>query len=132
MYDEKEHFSIKRRMKSFAFAFNGIKDLVLKEHNARIHVLALICTVILGILLKLELIEWILITIVSGGVFISELFNTAIEQIADFIEPNINPRIGLIKDYSAGAVLISSIVSVIVGCLVFIPRIIYLINSSFF
>ena len=59
MNDKKEHFSIKRRMKSFAFAYNGIKCLVIKEHNARIHISAFICVIILGVLLRIELIEWI-------------------------------------------------------------------------
>jgi len=121
------NFSLRKRLKSFQFAFNGIKNLIKNEHNARIHIAALICVIGLGMVFKIELAEWIAVTIVSGLVFLTELFNTAIERLADFVEPNLNEKIGMIKDYCAGAVLISAMISVIIGGLIFIPRIIEMI-----
>ncbi len=117
-------FSLRKRLKSFHFAFNGIKKLVREEHNARIHVVALISVIGLGIFLKISLIEWIAITIVSGLVILTELLNTAIERLADFVESDWNERIGIIKDYCAGAVLIAAVISAIVGGFIFIPKII--------
>ncbi len=122
-------FSLRKRLKSFHFAFNGIINLIKKEHNARIHVVALICVIGFGIFFEIGLIEWIAITIVAGLVILTELFNTAVERLADFVEPEWNEKIGLIKDYCAGAVLISALISIIVGGLIFIPKIIELIKN---
>ncbi len=121
---------LQNRLKSFIYAKNGIHNLIKKEHNAWIHFIALILAIVLGIFLKLTMFEWIAITIVSGIVIVSELFNTAIEQLADKVEPNLNKKIGLIKDYCAGAVFVSAIISVIVGGLIFIPRILGFIKCS--
>ncbi len=124
-----ERFSLRKRLKSFSFAFNGIRNLIIKEHNSRIHFIALVFVIGLGIFFEIELTEWIAITIVSGLVILTELFNTAVERLADFVEPEWNEKIGLIKDYCAGAVLISAIISLIVGGLIFTPKIIEIINT---
>ena len=118
----KENFSIKKRLRSFRFAIIGIKNLIINEHNARIHLTALLVVIGLGLFFKLELMEWVAITIVSGIVILTELINTAIENLADIVEPNWNEKISKIKDYSAGAVLVAAIVSVIVGGVIFIPK----------
>ncbi len=114
---------------SFRFAFNGIKNLIKYEHNARIHLVSLICVIVFGIILKLDLAEWIAISIVSGLVILTELLNTAIEKLADFVESDWHEKIGIIKDYCAGAVLISAVISTIVGGLIFMPKIIVLIKN---
>ena len=126
----KENFSIKKRLRSFRFAIIGIKNLIINEHNARIHLTALLVVIGLGLFFKLELMEWVAITIVSGIVILTELINTAIENLADIVEPKWNEKIGKIKDYSAGAVLVSAIVSVIVGSVIFIPKFIALFKLN--
>ncbi len=125
-FKKTKSFSIKQRLHSFRFAFNGIKKVIIHEHNARIHIVALLIVIGLGIFLKIDAIEWIAITIVSGLVLLTELLNTAIERLADFVEPKWNENIGLIKDYCAGAVLIAALVSAIVGGIIFIPKLIML------
>ena len=127
---KKENFSIKKRLQSFRFAIKGIKNLIINEHNARIHLTALLVVIGLGLFFKLELMEWVAITIVSGIVILTELINTAIENLADIVEPKWNEKIGKIKDYSAGAVLVAAIVSVIVGGVIFIPKFIALIKLN--
>ena len=127
---KKENFSIKKRLQSFRFAIKGIKNLIINEHNARIHLTALLVVIGLGLFLKLELMEWVAITIVSGIVMLTELINTAIENLADMVEPKWNEKIGKIKDYSAGAVLVAAIVSVIVGSVIFIPKFIALFKLN--
>ncbi|HHT52117.1 MAG: diacylglycerol kinase family protein [Bacteroidales bacterium] len=129
--NDSEPFRLRKRLISFRFAFNGIKKLIKNEHNARIHLVALIAVILLGIMLKIGLVEWIAISIVSGIVFVAELFNSAIEKLADFIEPNRNEKIGLIKDYCAGAVLVAALISVVVGGLIFIPKIIEIIKTLY-
>lgn len=122
-------FSIRKRMKSFSYAFRGILNLIKGEHNARIQLVAMLFVVVLGIALKIDLTEWVSIVIVTGLVFISELFNTAIEKLSDIVNPEWNEKIGRIKDYAAGAVLISAIISLVVGGLIFIPKIMELIKA---
>ncbi len=119
-----EKFSVKKRIKSFSYAYNGIRNMLQNEHNAKIHVTATIFIVVLGAFFKIEPAQWALIAVVAGLVFISELFNTAIEQLADIAYPELSSKIGLVKDYAAGAVLISATVSVIVAGFIFIPVII--------
>jgi diacylglycerol kinase len=126
---KQDKFLLRNRLKSFRFAFNGIKKLIKNEHNARIHIVALICVIGLGVFLKIELTEWIALTIVSGLVILTELLNTAVERLADFVETDWNEKIGIIKDYCAGAVLISAIISLIIGGLIFIPKIITIIKN---
>ena len=115
-------FSLKSRFRSFRFAFNGLGSLLRYEHNSRIHVLAAILVVIIAMLLRVNVIEWLLLVIVMGIVFLTELLNSAIETIADLIEPEYSESVRRAKDYSAAAVLISAVMAVAAGCLIFIPK----------
>jgi diacylglycerol kinase len=120
-------FSLKSRFKSFRFAIHGMLLLLKNEHNSRIHLLAAIVAISAGIIMKLNIYEWSLLAIVIGIVFLTELLNSSIESLADHINPEWNENIGRAKDYSAAAVLISAIVAIIVGCLIFIPKLLVLI-----
>lgn len=126
---DSEKFSFKKRLKSFSFAFNGLKNLLQKEHNSRAHLIALIIVICLGFYFQIEPIEWMAVVIVSGFVIAAELLNTSIERLADVVEPKWNEKIGLIKDYCAAAVLISAITAVVVGGLVFVPKILELVRD---
>jgi undecaprenol kinase len=116
-------FSLKSRIGSFIFAFRGLLSLLKNEHNARIHFVAAIASITLGIILKISTSEWTLLIIIIGLVFISELFNSSIETLADHVNPAWNKQIGTAKDYAAAAVLISAIIALIVGGFIFIPKI---------
>jgi diacylglycerol kinase len=115
-------FSAKSRFGSFRFAFSGFNSLFKNEINSRIHVLAAIVAIVLGIVLKITILEWSMLAIIIGIVFITELLNSSLESIADRVEPEWNELIRRAKDYSAAAVLIAAIVALIVGCLIFIPK----------
>jgi len=117
-----DKFAARSRFGSFKFAFHGLSSLIKNEHNARIHLIAALIAVIVGIILKISLTEWCILTIVIGLVFITELLNTSLENLADIVDPEWNAAIRKTKNYAAAAVLISAIVSVIVGALIFIPR----------
>jgi Diacylglycerol kinase len=125
----KKRFSLASRLSSFKYAFDGIFTMIKEEHNSRIHLFAAVLAILLGIFLGLNVIEWSLIIIIISLVFITELVNSAIEKIVDIIDPEMNPRIKIIKDFAAASVLISAIISVIIGGFIFIPKLIELINK---
>jgi undecaprenol kinase/diacylglycerol kinase (ATP) len=120
-------FSLKSRFGSFKFAFHGLWLLLKNEHNSRIHLLAAIVAIAVGLILKINPFEWSLLIIVIGIVFLTELLNTSLETLADLVDPEWNERIRKAKDYAAAAVLISAIISVVVGGFIFIPKILALI-----
>lgn len=105
--------------KSFLNAFRGVFLMMKKERNFQIELLAFLINLFLIFYLKLSTIDTILILVVSFGVLIAEIFNTAIEKICDIIQPEFDKRIGFIKDISAGAVVLMAIVSVIAGVLIY-------------
>jgi len=118
-----QKFSISKRLSSFKYAFNGLRILVKEEHNSRIHFLAAILVLIAGFLLKISALEWLIIIFAIGFVIATEIINSSIENIADFISPDKDERIKKIKDLSAAAVLISAITAFIIGLIIFIPKI---------
>lgn len=125
-----DKFSMKSRLASFRYAFSGLRTLLKNEHNSRIHIAATIVAITAGIIFKLDLQEWCLIMLVIGIVFITELLNSALEALADHVEPGMNDLIGKAKDYSAAAVLISAIIALITGLLIFFPKLIHLLHIS--
>jgi diacylglycerol kinase len=100
----------------------GLLSLLENEHSSRIHLVAAIVAIGLGIIFKLNHYEWSLLIIVTGIVFLTELLNSSIESLADLIDPEWNELIMKAKDYGAAAVLISAIVAIVVGGLIFIPK----------
>jgi len=120
---KQERFSILKRLKSFKYAFNGLRILIKEEHNARIHLLATICVIIAGVFFKISLNEWIAIVFSIGFVFSLEIINSSIENIADFISPEKHEMIKKIKDLSASGVLIGAITALIIGLIIFMPKI---------
>ena len=122
-------FSLTARLKSFRNAFSGITALIKYEHNARIHLFILLLVIAAGVILAVSLFDWIAIAFASGLVFMSECFNTAVEYLSDVVSPEDNEKIRIAKDAAAAGVLISAIVSVIIGIIVFLPKIYQLLIS---
>ena len=122
--EDNSRFSIRKRILSFKYALDGIIYLIKSQHNAWIHLFAAIAVIISGLYFSISKTEWVLLTLTIGVVFTAEAFNTAIEMIMDKISPDYDKTAGRIKDIAAGAVLIAAIAAVIVGGLVFIPKII--------
>lgn len=118
-------FTFRKRLASFKYAFNGIRLLIQKEHNAWIHCFAAICVIIAGLLFGLSEMEWIAIIIVIGAVLAGEAVNSSIEALADLVSPEYNEAIKRTKDLAAGAVLILAIAAAIVGIIIFLPKILY-------
>ena len=117
-----QKFSISTLVKSFGHALNGLKILFKEEYNARIHLLAAITVVIAGYFFEISTIEWIAIIFAIGLVLAMEAINSAIEGLADFVSPEKHEMIKKIKDLSAAGVLISAFAALIIGLIVFVPK----------
>jgi diacylglycerol kinase len=126
---KQQKFSIKKRLQSFKHAFNGLRIVFKEEHNARIHLFAALCVIIAGFVLHVSTLEWIALTIAIGLVISIEIINSAIENIADFISPEKNDKIKLIKDLSAAGVLICALTALTIGLIIFTPKIIALCGN---
>lgn len=113
---------------SFSFAIKGIVSSFKSERNMKIHTVAMILVIILGFVFKISIQEWTYITISIALVIGAEVFNTAIETSIDLITKEQNELAGRAKDLAAGAVLIFAISSLIVGALIFIPKILEVIK----
>lgn len=122
-----EKFSLKKRIQSFYYAFSGFKTAVKTQHNLQIHLLAVVIVLILGFLLKINITEWLILLIIFSLVISSEIINSSIELLTDFISPEYNLKAGKVKDMAAAAVLINAIAALIIGIIIFAPKIIQLI-----
>lgn len=100
--------------------------MIKEEHNARIHLFATVCVIIAGLFFNISMNEWIGVIFSIGLVFSLEIINSSIENIADFISPEKHEMIKKIKDLSASGVLISAITALIIGLIIFIPKILKL------
>lgn len=112
------------RIFSFLNAFRGIGFAFATQTNIKIHAAATVLVVLAGFFLKISLTEWMFLSLCIAAVVAAELFNTAIEIMADHFCPHYHTKVRRIKDCAAGAVLITSIGSAVAGILIFIPKII--------
>lgn len=104
---------------SFNNAINGIIAAIKSERNMKIHVFAAIVVFILSLLFDISKTEFMIVCIAVSMVIVSELFNTAIEEIVDMITTGYHPKVKIIKDVAAGAVMASTFFAVIIGYFVF-------------
>lgn len=120
-------FSVKERLKSFTYAFQGFKVMIESDHNARIHLIAALLAIIVGILLNISALEWIIIVFSIFLVLAAETFNTAIEHLCNFVSPGYHDMIKKIKDLSSLAVLFIAIAALLAGVIIFLPKIFHVI-----
>jgi len=118
----KGRFSWKKRAKSFTYAFAGIARLLRYEHNAWIHCVAAVVAVAAGLLLDISATEWMAVALCIGAVLAAEAFNSAIEALADRVSPGYDEAVKHAKDLAAGAVLLVALAAVVVGLIVFVPK----------
>lgn len=110
-------------IKSFEYAAAGLRGILIQERNFKIQLTVGVLAVILGFIFNLTLSEWLDLVIVITLVLIFELINTSIEEIVDLVSPEFQEKARIAKDVAAGTVLVASIGSVIVGVLLFLPKI---------
>ena len=122
--DEQNDSWARRRIRRFQFAFNGWREILKTEINARFHLVATLVIIGLSWLLDISTADWLWVLSAIVLVWLAELFNTAIEEICDMIQPERDARVKRIKDMCAGAVLLCSVYALLVALLVLLPAII--------
>lgn len=120
--DKKESFLI-NRLKSIGFAFKGALFLIKTEASIKIQFIIALLVTAFGFYFNISKTEWIVQFLAIGLVISIEGINTAIEKMADFIHPENHKKIGVIKDIAAGAVILASIFAIIIGFIIYIPKI---------
>lgn len=106
---------------SMTHAFHGVRHVFRHERNARIHLIVAIIVVLAASALRISVLQWVAVLSAIMLVFLAEIFNTAIERTLDLIDIHENLHIKLIKDMTAGAVLLAVVAAVVVGVAVFGP-----------
>ena len=120
---------IKKRILSFRHAFQGIETLFRETPNAVLQLIAAAMAVIMGFFFHISRGEWMALIIVIGGVLAMEALNSALEVLSDYTcKKEIHPAIRKVKDLMATAVLIAAMVSLAVGIIIFLPKIILLLS----
>ncbi len=115
---------LKSRAASFSYAFSGLYELWTKEINTRIHLFFTIAATAMGFLLKISSIEWCILVFAVTNVWAAEAMNAALESNVDLATDEWKPLAKKAKDLAAGAVLIYAICSVIIGLIIFLPKLI--------
>lgn len=119
---QKEKFSIKKRITSFRYALNGLWQLMRHEHNAWIHLMATIGVLLAGACMHLSRQEWVAVVFAIGLVWAAELFNTCVERLLDHLHPAPHEEVRFIKDLAAGGVLVAAITALLIGLIIFLPK----------
>ena len=114
---------LRRRVASFGHALRGVGAALRSEVHLQFHAVTTVVVVGLGFYFKLNWLEWALIALAVAGVWAAELFNTAIEALTNLVSPGYHPLAGKAKDVAAGAVLLAALGALVVGGLVFGPKV---------
>lgn len=109
------------RFKGIIYAWKGFKTAATSEHSIILQLIIALLMQLTGWYFNISPTAWILQTLAIGMVIATEMLNTAIEKIADFIHPEYHKKIKIIKDISAGAVFVAAITAIIIGLIIYIP-----------
>jgi len=107
---------------SFRVAWDGLIEALRSDRNLRIHAFATICVVAAGWWCRLSSLEWTVVALSIGLVWVAELINTAIEAVVDLASPGHHQLARVAKDVASAAVLLAALTSVVVGAIIFGPR----------
>jgi diacylglycerol kinase (ATP) len=120
--DQSNFFSVRARLRSFRYAFGGLHSFFNTQHNAIIHLLMTMIAFSAAVFFNVSEGEAIAITLAAALVWVAELFNTAIEKLADMVSKDFHPGIKFIKDVSAAAVLIAAMAAFLTGAIIFLSK----------
>lgn len=121
---------MKKLIRSFGYAFKGIAYATTSQLNFRIHLFATAIALLLGYFLHIAASEWQWLMLCITIVLVTEIFNTMIETLVDLVSPGYNEKAGRIKDMAAGAVVIAAAFALITGIIIFLPKLLLLINHA--
>ncbi|MBS1976357.1 MAG: diacylglycerol kinase family protein [Bacteroidetes bacterium] len=110
---------MKRLIDSFGYAFRGVGFALTGQRNMKIHFTAALIVLAAGLRFEITAMEWCVVATTIGIVMAAELFNTAIEHLVDLVSPERNALAGKVKDIAAGAVLVTALMAIVVGVLIF-------------
>lgn len=113
---------MRKLINGFKYAFKGLAYAAKTQLNFRVHLVATLTAVTMGIYLHISTAEWCWIIACIAMVLIMELLNTAIEILTDLVSPEWNVKAGHVKDVSAAAVLLTAIFALVTGCIIYIPK----------
>jgi diacylglycerol kinase (ATP) len=122
--------SVKKLVRSFGYAFKGISYAAATQLNFRVHLVAMLTAVLMGVWLNISGNEWHWITLCIALVLVVELLNTAIETLTDLVSPGFNEKAGRVKDVAAGAVVITALFALITGIIIFLPKLAILLGHA--
>ena len=120
---EKKRFSLVARIKSANHAWRGIRILFASGHNVWVYVFFSFVVIYLGTILGVSTTEWTILVLTMGVVFVTETINTAIEIDMDLTSPSFHPYARDTKDVAAGAALLSVLMAMVIGVIIFLPKI---------
>jgi diacylglycerol kinase len=106
---------------SFRFAFAGLVYVLRTQRNMRVHLLIMLLVIGLGIALDLSSTQWAMLILTIAFVLVGEMLNTVIEKLVDLVSPDFHPLAKVIKDVTAGVVLLTALASIVVGLLILGP-----------
>lgn len=112
------------RWRSMRCAWAGIRHLLTTQPNARIHAAATGLVIGAGFFFQVSRLEWLALVGVIALVWVAEALNTGIERVVDLASPQQHPIAGQAKDVAAAGVLLASVAAVVVGLVVFVPKLI--------
>ncbi|MCI4443399.1 MAG: diacylglycerol kinase family protein [Lentimicrobium sp.] len=120
---QKDNTLFTGRLKSVSFAVKGAIKLITTEDSIKVQFSIAILMTVAGFYFSISTIEWLFQILSIGLVMSIEGLNTAVEKIADFIHPEYHERIGFIKDISAGAVFFAALTAIVIGLIIYVPKI---------
>jgi len=120
---------MKTFIRSVDFAFQGMLQFFSKQRNAKIQTVMGIMAIGLGFIVSISPYQWLLVLFCIGLVISLEMINSAVEILCDMVTTDFHPKIKIIKDVAAGAVLVASIASLVIGLFIFIPALTNFLNN---
>ena len=120
---------IRKHLDSYQYAIRGIRLAFRSEHNMSVHLAAALAVVLVNSLLSVTKTEWLITLMLIGMVWMAEIFNTAIEKLADRVTKEQDPLIGQAKDLASGAVLIICGFAVICAIIIYLPYLLHFVTG---
>ncbi|HVW13488.1 MAG TPA: diacylglycerol kinase family protein [Mucilaginibacter sp.] len=117
-------------IRGFGYAFKGVSYAVKTQLNFRVHLVCAFIVISLGYVLHISAAEWLWVIIAIGLVLAAEAFNTALELLVDFVSPEYDKKAGHIKDMCAAAVLLTAVTALVIGLVIFLPKVIVLFHHA--
>ena len=111
-----------KRLLGFKYATKGAWMLLRNEASIQVQTVVALGITAAGFYYQISATEWIAQTLAIGLVLSIEGLNTAIEELANFVHPDFHDKIGYVKDVAAGAVFFTAIATIVVACLIYIPK----------